>query len=731
MNWKKFPFYRQHDYTDCGHTCLRMIAKFYGKSVSLARLKGMSDVSYIGLSIHSLGKLAEKIQFRTLPIQSDFKQLHDEVPLPSIVHWNQNHFVVVYKVEKNKVYVADPSYGQLKFSRKQFIKHWTGSEKENALGNILLLEPTLQFHEQSEDHEPYKPGIKVILKQLKGYQKFIVQLFLGLAAGSVLQLLFPLLTQAMVDIGISNRDVGFIYLILFAQLLLFVGRTTIDFIKNWIILHLGVRVNISIISDFLIKLMKLPLAFFETKHMGNLLQRITDHERIGTFINSTLPDLMFGITTLLIYSIIIAFYSLNIFAVFFVGSAMYFAWIYIFLEKRKSLDFKKFSEDARNTSNLIELFTGMKEIKLNGAEVNRRWKWEGIQAKLYQVNIKSLGLKQIQEGGSLFINEVKNIIITFMAAQQVVNGEITLGMMLALSYIIGQLNSPILQAIGMIRNGQDARIALERISEIYDHQEEDPKEVAKIKTLPDSPTIQIRDLWFKYEGDHNAFVLKGLNMDIPFGKTTAIVGTSGSGKTTLMKLLLKFYPPSKGSILIGGIELGNISTSDWRKYTGTVMQDGYIFSDTVSSNIVVNEENVNMERLRYATKVANATEFIDQLPLGFETMIGRDGAGLSVGQKQRILIARSIYRDPDFMLFDEATSALDANNEKAIMNHLNSFTKGRTTLVIAHRLSTVKNADQIVVLEKGTILEQGTHQDLCSLKGKYYHLVKNQLELGN
>ncbi|WP_339922862.1 peptidase domain-containing ABC transporter [uncultured Cyclobacterium sp.] len=731
MSWGKFPFYRQHDYTDCGHTCLRMIAKFYGKSVSLARLKAMSDVSFIGLSLHSLGKLAEKLQLRALPIQTDYKQLYEEVPLPCVVHWNQNHFVVVYKVEKNKAYIADPSYGKLKFSRKQFIKHWTGSEKENTVGNLLLLEPTLQFNEQTEDHEPYKPGIKAILQQLKGQQKFIVQLFLGLAAGSVLQLIFPLLTQAMVDIGISNRDVGFIYLILFAQLLLFVGRTTIDFIKNWIILHLGVRVNISIISDFLIKLMKLPLAFFETKHMGNLLQRITDHERIGTFFNSTLPDLMFGVTTLLIYSIIIAFYSLDIFAVFFVGSASYFAWIYIFLEKRKRLDYKKFSEDARNTSNLIELFTGMKEIKLNGAEVNRRWKWEGIQAKLYQVNIKSLSLKQTQEGGSLFINEVKNIVITFMAAQQVVNGEITLGMMLALSYIIGQLNNPILQAIGMIRNWQDARIALERISEIYDHQEEDPKEVVRTLTLPESPDIHIRNLSFKYEGDHNAYVLKELNMDIPFGKTTAIVGTSGSGKTTLLKLLLKFYPPSKGSIQVGGIDLENISTNEWRKYTGTVMQDGYIFSDTVSGNIVVNEDEVDLDRLRHAAKVANATEFIDQLPLGFDTMIGRDGSGLSVGQKQRILIARSIYRDPSFMLFDEATSALDANNEKTIMHQLNSFTKGRTTLVIAHRLSTVRNADQIVVLEQGKIIEQGTHQELTSLKGKYYHLVKNQLELGN
>lgn len=731
MNVRRFPYYQQHDYNDCGHTCLRMIARHYGKSISLAWLKKQSDISFIGLSLSSLSQLAEKIHFKSLVIKTDYAQLAEEVPLPCIAYWKQNHFVVIYKITKNKVHVADPAYGLLNFTKNEFITYWIGKSTADNQGLLLLLEPTLQFYNNEEETEPFRPGLQILAQYIKTYRKLLVQLFLGVIAGSLLQLLFPLLTQAMVDIGINNRDTEFIYLLLLAQLMLFVGRTSVEFIKNWIILYLGTRVNISIISDFLIKIMKLPVSFFEGKHMGNLLQRISDHDRIEHFLNTTIIEILFAITTLVVFGGIIAIYSISIFIVFVLGSSLYFLWILIFLKKRRQLDYKRFNESGANTATLIELFTGMQEIKLNGAELLKRWKWERIQARLYKVNIKSLGLKQTQEGGSLFINEIKNICITFLAAKQVVQGEITLGMMLALSYIIGQLNGPILQLIGMIRSYQDAKIALERISEIHTHSEEETQQNSKTAFLPANASISIRNLYFKYEGNYNEYILNDLSFDIPYGQTTAIVGASGSGKTTLLKILLKFYNSTTGDIKVGGIKIENISARAWRKKAGAVMQDGYIFSDTVAQNIAVGEENINYEKLQHALHMANIDELVQSLPLGYNTLIGRDGAGMSVGQKQRILIARAIYKDPEFVFFDEATSSLDANNEKVIMHNLTQFLKGKTALIIAHRLSTVKNADQIVVLDKGRIIEQGTHQQLTSLKSAYYHLVKNQLELGN
>jgi len=726
----RFPFFRQHDTADCGPACLRMIAKRYGESISLRRLKEISEISRIGLSVNGLSILAEKTGFRSLAIRSDFRQLHSEVPLPCIAHWMGNHYVVVYKASASKVHVADPSFGKAVYTREEFIKGWTGGASDTEEGVLLLLEPTPGFHEQEDDKDKQRFNMRFLLKYLVNYKNLIIQLFLGVIAVSILQLVFPFLTQSVVDVGIANQDMSFVYLILVAQIMLFAGRTAVDFIRNWIILHLGTRINIAVISDFLIKIMKLPMSFFERKHTGDILQRIYDHNSIEYFLTTTVIDLFFAAVTISTYGFVIALYNMQIFLIFMAGSILYFVWIFIFLEKRRTLDYKRFDHSGENTSNLIELVNGIQEIRLHNAELPRRWKWERTRARLFKVSVKSLALKQAQEGGSLFINEIKNIIITFFSARLVIEGEITLGMMMAISYMIGQLNGPILQLITMIRSVQDARISMERLEEIHSAQNEEDDHVPKVAILPETLDIRIRDLCFGYPGSPE-LVIRNLDLDISYGKVTAIVGASGSGKTTLMKLLLKFYTPVSGEIRVGGIHLDNIASRVWREKCGAVMQEGYIFSDTVAENVAVSGEATDRQRLLHAVHTANIRDFVDSMPLGFHTMIGRNGVGMSGGQKQRLLIARAVYKDPEFIFFDEATSALDANNEKIIMKNLDAFFKGRTAVVIAHRLSTVKNADQIVVLDQGRVIEKGTHHELAARKGAYFNLVKNQLELGN
>ena len=597
---------------------------------------------------------------------------------------------------------------------------------------MVLLEPSLNFYKQ-EDESLNKKSFKFLLSYLKPHHKFIVQLILGMILGSLLQLIFPFLTQSVVDIGINNRDLNFITLVLIAQLVLFVSQTTVEFIRSWILLHVSTRINISLISDFLIKLMKLPISFFDTKMIGDLMQRIGDHTRIENFLTASSLQVLFSMVNLIIFGIVLGIYSLTILTIFFIGSLLYIVWVLIFMKQRRELDFKRFAQMSDNQSNLIQLITGMQEIKLNNCEKQKRWDWEKIQAKLFRVNIKGLALNQYQQTGGAFFNQSKNILITFIAAESVVTGSMTLGMMMAVQYILGQLNAPIEQMIGFIRSAQDAKISLERLGEIHLKEDEEPlsDENQRIHRLPKEKQINISDLSFQYEGSRSPFVLKNLNLIIPENKITAIVGTSGSGKTTLVKLMLGFYKPVEGEIRIGNFSLDNISTHLWRANIGAVMQDGFIFSDTIANNIAISEETINREKLLNAVKIANIQEYIESLPLGFNTKIGQEGVGLSQGQKQRILIARAVYKNPQFLFFDEATNALDANNEKIIMENLDEFFKGRTVIVIAHRLSTVKNADQIVVLEQGKIIEKGNHKELTALKGAYFNLVKNQLKLGN
>ncbi len=733
MSLKSFPFYRQLDQMDCGPSCLRMVAKYHGKSYEVDYLRKKANITREGVSMGGIAEAAEAIGYHTLAVSLDYNTMDEEVPLPCIAHWRQRHFVVVYKIKKGIVYVADPAHGLVKYSKKDFLNGWIGkSADENSEGYLLLLETTPKFHENEiEDKGDY--GFKFLFWYFRPYKKYIIQLVLGLLVGSLLQLIFPFLTQAVVDYGINYQNLNFIYLILIAQLTLFVSQTTVDLIRGWILLHMTSRINISLISDFLIKLMRLPISFFDSKNTGDIIQRIYDHDRIQDFLSSTTLNTLFSAFNLIVFGFVLAYYNLTIFAIFFVGSFVYIGWTLLFLKKREELDYKRFDQAADNQSSIYQLISGMQEIKLNGSERRRRWEWEAIQVKLFKVSIKSLALSQTQNTGGQFLNELKNILITFIAAKSVIDGSLTLGMMLSVQYIIGQLNLPIKNFITFIQTGQDAKISLERLAEIHNKEDEDVLDDDVIKELPASRDIKLKDLSFRYGGKDSPKVLDKVNLVIPEGKVTAIVGASGSGKTTLIKLLLKFYEPTKGAIMVDKINLKNIGTNFWRKNCGSVMQDGFLFGDTISRNITESDSEgiIDKKRLLHAVDVANIENFIEQLPSGFNAKIGSSGTNISGGQKQRILIARSVYKNPNYIFLDEATSALDANNEMVIMDKLQKFYEGKTVVVVAHRLSTVKNADQIIVLDQGKIVEQGNHKELTKKKGLYYSLVKNQLELGN
>ncbi len=725
---KGFPFFYQHDSMDCGPACLRMIAKYYGRHYTIESLRQKCHISREGVSMLGISNAAEDIGFKTIGVHISYAQFKEEVPFPCIVHWRQNHFIVVYKIKKDTVFVADPASGLIKYTKKEFLDGWISRKGDSDEGIALLFEPQPEFY-SVDGEKPDKAKFSFILQYLKPYKKLVLQLFIGMLIGTMLQLIFPFFTQSIVDYGIGNNNINFITLILIAQITLYAAQTAVEFIRSWILLHISTRINISIISDFLIKLMRLPIGFFDTKMIGDLMQRIGDHQRIQAFLTSSTLNIIFSFISLIVFAFVLAFYSVKLLVVFFIGSALYVLWVMIFLKYRRELDYKRFTQSSAERSNLIQMITGMQEIKLNNCEKQKRWEWENIQAKLFKVSISGLRLSQCQQSGAVFINETKNILISFISAYAVINGDMSLGMMMAVQTIVGQLNSPVIQMINFIQSAQDAKISLERLGEIHNRENESEDGDGKTSIFPEDKSISIENLSFHYDTLSDA-VINDVSLDIPEGKVTAIVGMSGSGKTTLVKLLLGFYSPTRGNVRIGGINLSNIKPQAWRAKCGTVMQDGFIFSESIAKNIAIGEDHIDEQRLLHATKIANIQDMIENLPLGYNTKIGQEGNGISQGQKQRILIARAVYKNPDYIFLDEATNSLDANNERVIMDNLQEFFKGRTVIVVAHRLSTVKNADQIVVLNHGKITETGTHDELTAKKGEYYTLVKNQLELG-
>lgn len=719
---------------DCGPTCLRMIASYFGRQYSLDKLRLRSGYSREGVSLLGLSEAAESIGMRTAGVKLTLDELLTDVPLPCIVHWEQSHFVVVTpnsSLRKNRVEVADPIHGLVSYTKAEFASYWLSIRSDDKeQGIALLLEPSLAFGEEPEDTAAVKPGLYSMFRYLFHYKRLLVQLFMSFLFGSGLLLIFPFLTQSIIDIGITTRNIDFIYLILFAQLTLFLSRTIVEFIRGWILLHISTRINLSILSDFLIKLMKLPVSFFDTKMYGDILQRIQDHRRIESFLTQSSLSVVFSGLNLVIFSFVLAYYSPKIFGIFCLFSVLYLGWVTFFLKRRKALDHKRFGVAAKENSAMLQIIQGMQEVKMNNSERPIRWGWESLQARLFKFSFKGLALNQYQQAGAICLNETKNIIIIFLCAKAVIDGNITLGTMLSIQYILGQLNSPIEQFISFVQAAQDARISLERLNEIHSMEDEESPATALNTYLPANPPIRLTDVTFYYPGQIQQPVLNGINLEIPHGKVTAIVGASGSGKTTLLKLLLKFYQPQEGTVQLGETNMQFVSHKLWRSKVGTVLQDGFIFSDSIARNIAVGEEEPQMEKLLYAAGTANILDFVESLPMGFNTKIGAEGNGISQGQRQRILIARAVYKNPDFIFFDEATNALDANNERAIIGKLKQFFRGKTVVIVAHRLSTVVEADQIIVLQKGKIIERGRHEELVEDQGAYYNLVRNQLELG-
>lgn len=733
--YKYFPHYKQNNSSDCGPTSLRMIARHYGLDYSTEMLRKHCHITRHGVNLLGISEAAEYIGFETAGVKVTFEQLAEEGVFPCILHWNQNHFVVCYGIEKCKhggfkIHISDPASQRLTYTKEEFERCWIGPKThENSNGVALMLEPGDDFGKVEDEYRKCNRSMLSFAKYFTPYRSMIGQLLLAMLVGSVIQMILPFLSQAMVDQGINGRNLNIITLILFAQLGFFVATLSIDYIRSWIMLHMNSRIDIQLIADFLIKLTAMPLQFFDSRMTGDILQRIGDHARIKNFLLSNSMRIVFSIINFVVFLAILAYYNALVLAIFVVGNTLYVIWISFFMRYRRELDIKRFNQSAMEQSKMIQLVQGMQDIKLNNCERQKRWEWERIQVRLFQIGLKGLRIGQIQQSGSVFFTQTTHILIYYIAAKSVVEGSMTLGMMMSLTYIIGQVSAPITEFIGFAQSFQDAKISLERLNEIHSQDDEETNIDKKLSTLPQIHDIEIKDLSFSYTGSDRELALKNISLSIPAHKVTAIVGESGCGKTTLIKLLQGFYEPTHGSIKVGGIMLSDINPHTWRAATGSVMQDSFIFSDTIANNIAVNSDETDEEQMRDAAQMARIDDFVESLPLGYDTIIGMEGKGVSQGQRQRILIARAIYKTPKYIFLDEATNSLDATNEAKIMDNLRQFYEGRTVVVSAHRLSTVRDADQIIVMSRGEIVEQGNHDSLLKRRGHYYELVKHQINI--
>jgi ATP-binding cassette subfamily B protein len=711
-----------------------MISAFYGKRYSLNFFRSLCYQSKNGVSLQNIALAAEKIGFNTRGGKFTFGTLTNKLPLPLIVFWEQKHFVVVFKIKKSDkqyfIYVADLGKGKVKYSLKEFLFHWIGADANiHDKGIGLFLQPNEHFLKTDYNQDVSPSKFKFIGAYFLQHKKSFINLIIGLLIGSCIQFIIPLLTQSIVDKAIPQQSIHLVMLILLGQFVLLLSSTSIDFFRRKILLKVSTKINIALISDFFVKLMRMPMPFFDTKQMGDLLKRIEDHEKVQRFITTQSLSFIFAVFNIMVFGILLFVYDWVLFGIFLLGNFVYATWMLLFLNKRRLLDYRVFEKEGKNKSKVFQLINGMQEIKQQGCEKRKRVDWENTQMELFEVECQLLDLQQRQRVGTVFISEARNLLIIFASALAVIHGNMTLGMMLAVQYIIGQLNAPVNQIMTFIYDYQDVSICFERMLEIHESPKEDTKKDL-YKCLSGNNEIIIKNLSFQYEGPTSQFVLKDVNLTIPKEKVTAIVGASGSGKTTLIKLLLGHYEPVHGEILIGAQSLSLIQKSFWRSQCGAVLQDGFIFSDTIARNIAVSDDIIDNAKLEFAAQLANIDDFIKTLPLVYKTMIGQDGQNLSQGQRQRILIARTVYKEPPFLFYDEATNALDANNERIIINNLTDFYRGKTVIIVAHRLSTVMNADNIAVINNGRIVEEGTHQELISLKKEYYTLVKNQLELG-
>lgn len=728
LRFMSFQFFPQYDAMDCGPACLQMILNYHGSSIPLQKIRSHAFLNKTGVSLLSLSNAAKDFGFESMAAQLTIAQLRQEFNNPCIIHWKGNHFVVLLSINNKSIQIADPAHGILDLPLVALDQFWIQDGKE---GVVLFINGNAGKKNQNDtafgkfSYQPFKE----LLGYLKPFQGLLNQLWLGLFIACVFDLLLPFTTQSMIDYGVNFKQISFVNLLLIAQLGIFFSRTFIDWVRSKILLYVGAEVNLSIVSDFLNKLMRLPISFFDGKHVGDISQRVNDQKKLEIFLTSNTLTTFFALFNLVVYAAVLIYFSVSIFFVFFLGAAASIIWILYFQNERKKLDYLSFQKLSQTQSQLFELVTAMPDIKLSGASARKTSQWRNSQIELYKLKTKLLNVNRMQQFGSSFFNQFKNIVITYIAAKEVINGSngMTLGALIAISFIVGQMNAPIEKLLDFIRSWQDAKLSMLRLNEVHEMKDEENQESSNSFTFKDA--IKFENVSFSYSGDLRFAALKDINLSIPYGKTTAIVGASGSGKSTLVKLLLKFYEPFNGVIKIDSGYLSSINASTWRNSLGVVLQDGVLFSDTIASNIVATSENFEEDKMNQVLRQTNLLSYISNLPSGIQTVVGQNGEGLSAGQKQRILLARAIYKDPGLLILDEATSALDAVNEKEIVNHLINFTANKTVIVIAHRLSTVKNADQIVVMENGRIKEIGSHDELIGQKGAYYNLVKNQLDL--